>query len=84
MLSALKFKHEDEAELLLIAVHPEWQALGINALIFADLIPLYNKMGYRTAETGPMLEDNLKVLTQWKALDPITYKRRRCFSKEIK
>ncbi len=83
ILSALKFKHEDEAELLLIAVHPEWQALGINALIFADLIPLYNKMGYRTAETGPMLEDNLKVLTQWKALDPITYKRRRCFSKEI-
>ena len=30
-----------------------------------------------------MLEDNLKVLTQWKALNPTTYKRRRCFSKEI-
>ena len=83
LLSALKFKHEDEVELLLIAVHPEWQALGINALIFADLIPIFNEKGFRFAETGPMLEDNLKVLTQWKALNPTTYKRRRCFSKEI-
>lgn len=80
---ALKFKHEEEVELLLIAVHPEWQALGINALIFADLIPVFNEKGFRYAETGPMLEDNLKVLTQWKALNPTIYKRRRCFSKEI-
>jgi hypothetical protein len=84
LLKALKFKHEEEVELLLIAVHPEWQPLGINALIFADLIPVFNKKGFRYAETGPMLEDNLKVLTQWKALNPTTYKRRRCFSKEIK
>lgn len=83
LLRALKFKHEDEVELLLIAVHPEWQALGINALIFADLIPVFNEKGFRSAETGPMLEDNLKVLTQWKALNPTVYKRRRCFSKEI-
>lgn len=83
LLRALKFKHEEEVELLLIAVHPEWQALGINALIFADLIPVFNEKGFRSAETGPMLEDNLKVLTQWKALNPTTYKRRRCFSKEI-
>ena len=84
LLKALKFKHEEEVELLLIAVHPEWQALGINALIFTDLIPVFNEKGFRYAETGPMLENNLKVLTQWKALNPITYKRRRCFSKEIK
>ncbi len=83
LLRALKWKHEDKAELMLIAVHPEWQALGINALIFADLIPTLNKLGYRWAETGPMLENNMKVLTQWKALNPTIYKRRRCFSKEI-
>lgn len=83
LLRALKFKHEEEVELLLIGVHPEWQALGINALLFADLIPIFNKMGFKSAETGPMLENNLKVLSQWKALDPTTYKRRRCFSKEL-
>lgn len=84
LLRALKFKHEEEVELLLIAVHPEWQALGINALLFADLIPIFKEKGFHYAETGPMLEDNMKVLTQWKALNPTTYKRRRCFSKEIK
>jgi hypothetical protein len=83
LLRALKWKHEEEVELMLIAVHPDWQALGINALIFADLIPIFKEMGFRSAETGPMLEDNLKVLTQWKALNPTTYKRRRCFTKEI-
>ena len=83
LLRALKFKHEEEAELLLIAVHPEWQALGINALLFADLIAVYNKMGFHWAETGPMLEDNMKVLTQWKEFNHIVYKRRRCFGKEI-
>jgi len=83
LLQALKFKHEEEVELLLIAVHPEWQALGINALLFADLIPIFNKKGFRWAETGPMLEDNMKVLTQWKVFNHKIYKRRRCFSKEI-
>ena len=84
LLRALKFKHVDEVELLLIAVHPEWQALGINALLFADLIPIFNEKGFRKAETGPMLEDNMKVLTQWKLFNHIIHKRRRCFSKEIK
>ena len=83
LLRALKFKHEEEAELLLIAVHPEWQALGINALLFADLIPVFKNMGFRYAETGPMLEHNMKVLTQWKVFNHVVHKRRRCFSKEI-
>lgn len=84
LLRALKFNHGEEVELMLIAVHPEWQALGINSLVFADLIPIFNKKGYRFAETGPMLEDNMKVLTQWKEFDHVVHKRRRCFSKEIK
>ena len=84
LLRALKWHHEDEVELLLIAVHPEWQALGVNALLFADLIPIFKQMGFQWAETGPMLEDNIKVLSQWKMLNPMFYKRRRCFSKEIK
>ena len=83
LLRALKWEHEPEVELLLIAVHPEWQALGINALLFADLIPVFNEIGFRYAETGPMLENNMKVLSQWKALNPTFYKRRRCFTKEI-
>ena len=83
LLRALKWKHEDEVQLLLIAVHPEWQALGVNALLFADLIPIFNEIGFSMAETGPMLECNMKVLSQWKVLSPTFCKRRRCFSKNL-
>lgn len=84
LLKALKWKPEDNAELLLIAVRPDYQMLGVNAIFFEDLIPIYNKHGIRWAETGPQLEDNVRELSQWKPLNPIYTKRRRCYKKEIK
>ncbi|MBR5466773.1 MAG: N-acetyltransferase [Bacteroidaceae bacterium] len=83
MLKALKLKHEETANLMLIAVRPDMQGLGVNALIFDDLIPVYNRKGYKYAETGPQLEDNVKELSQWKPLNPEVIKRRRCFSKKL-
>ena len=84
LLKALKWKPADHAEMLLIAVRPDYQGLGVNALFFNDLIPIYNKVGFKWAETGPQLEDNVRELTQWKPLNPKTVKRRRCYRKEIK
>ncbi len=84
LLKSLKFKKEGKVEMMLIAVDPDSQGLGVNALLFDYLIPVYQKLGYTWAETGPMLEDNLKVLTQWKPFNPTVYKRRRCYGKEIK
>ena len=83
LLKALKWKHEDKAEMLLIGVLPEYQGLGVNALFFNDLIPVFNKLGYTWAETGPQLEDNVRELSQWKPLNPRLVKRRRCFEKDI-
>ncbi len=83
MLKALKIKHEDTVNMMLIAVRPDMQGLGVNALIFNDLIPIYNKKGYKYAETGPQLEDNVKELSQWKPLNPETLKRRRCYGRMI-
>lgn len=83
MFKALKIKHEDTANMMLIAVRPDMQGLGVNALIFDDLIPVYNRKGYKYAETGPQLEDNVKELSQWKPLNPETLKRRRCYGKKI-
>ena len=84
LLRALRKNRQDSAEMLLVAVRPDYQGLGVNALFFDDLIPIYNKMGIRWAETGPSLEDNVHVLSQWKALNPSFVKRRRCYCKEIK
>ena len=84
LLKALKWKREDNAEMLLIAVRPDLQGYGVNALFFEDLIPLYNKYGFRWAETGPQLEDNVRELSQWKPLHPEIVKRRRCYCKKVK
>ena len=84
LLKSLKWKHEDNAEMLLIAVRPDLQGYGVNALFFEDLIPIYNKYGFRWAETGPQLEDNVRELSQWKPLHPEVVKRRRCYSAALR
>lgn len=83
LLKSLKLKNENNTEMLLIAVRPDYQGLGVNALFFDDLIPIYNKYGIEWAETGPQLEDNVRELTQWKPLHPEIVKRRRCWGKRI-
>ena len=83
LLKSLKWKHEDNTEMLLVAVRPDYQGLGVNAPFFDKLIPIYNKYGIKWAETGPQLEDNVRELTQWKPLHPETVKRRRCWMRKI-
>lgn len=83
LLKALKWKHEDGVELLLIAIRPDYQSKGVNALIFNDLIPVYQEMGFKWAETNPQLEDNFQSQAQWEYLNPIVHKRRRCYKRNI-
>ena len=84
LLKALKWKHEDTVEMLLVGVRPDYQGMGVNALFFDNLIPIYNRYGFKWAETGPQLEDNIRELSQWKALQPEYVKRRRCYIKELR
>ena len=84
LLKALKWKHEDTVEMLLVGVRPDYKGMGVNALFFDDLIPIYNRYGFKWAETGPQLEDNIRELSQWKALQPEYVKRRRCYIKELR
>jgi len=83
LLKTLKWKNDDTVEMLLIGVRPDYQGMGVNALFFNDLIPIYNRLGFKWAETGPQLEDNVRELSQWKPLKPEYVKRRRCYSKKI-
>ena len=83
LLKALKWKPEDNTEMLLIAVRPDYQGMGVNAMFFDDLIPIYNRLGIKWAETGPQLEDNVRELSQWKPMHPQIVKRRRCWGKKI-
>ena len=83
LLRAVWGRHDNNVEMLLIAVRPDYQGLGVNALFLDDLITIYNRKGYTWAETGPQLETNVRELTQWKPLNPQFVKRRRCYKKDI-
>lgn len=82
LLKGLKGKN-DRVDLLLVAVHPDYQNKGVNALLFQDLLPYYIANGYKYAESNPEMETNAKVQSQWEAYNPRQHRRRRSFSKKI-
>ena len=76
-------KYPKVLDLLLVAVKPEYQNKGVNALLFYDLIPVYQNIGFEYAESNPELELNDKVQAQWEYFKTEQHKRRRCFKKTI-
>lgn len=82
LFKGLKGKN-DRVDLLLVAVKPEYQNKGVNALLFQDLIPYYIKYGYKSAESNPELETNAKVQGQWEYFGHRQHRRRRSFFKNL-
>ncbi|MBQ4344767.1 MAG: N-acetyltransferase [Muribaculaceae bacterium] len=82
LLKALRGK-TDIVDLLLIAVKPEYLSKGVNALIFADLLPGYIRNGYKYAESNPELEENASVQLQWQYFERRQHRRRRAFKKSL-
>lgn len=82
LLKGLKGKN-DRVDLLLVAVKPEYQNKGVNALLFQDLIPYYNKYGFKYAESNPEMETNAKVQGQWDYFSHRQHRRRRSFCKSL-
>ncbi len=76
-------RKNDTIDLLLIAVRPDLQGAGVNAIVLDHLLQRVPKLGIRYAETGPQLETNSKILAQWKLFDKDQHKRRRCYIKDI-
>ena len=83
LLYAMYGKGNKLADLYTIGVASEYQGKGVNAMIFADLIPMFNKHGFAHAESNPELELNTKVQSQWEDFETKQHKTRRAFIKEI-
>ena len=81
LLKALFFKKPKVLDLLLVGVKPEYQSKGVNALLFYDLVPIYQQMGFQYGESNPELEVNKKVQAQWSAFESVQHKRRRAYKK---
>lgn len=83
LLRALKAKKMDAFNFLLIAVRPDYQDKGINALFFQDQIPYINKYGIKRLETTSILETNTKNIANFTQFDHKQHKRRRAYIKSI-
>ena len=75
--------HSDVVDLLLVAVKPEYQNKGVNALLFSDLLPGYIENGYKFAESNVELEGNENVQKQWEYFERRQHRRRRAFKKQL-
>ena len=82
LLKAIRGK-TDTVDLLLVAVLPEYQAKGVNSLIFNDLLPGYIENGYKYAESNPELESNENVQKQWEYFERRQHRGRRAWKKAI-
>ncbi len=76
-------KKNDCIDLYLVAVRPELQSKGINALLLTEINKSALRNGILKAETGPELESNTKVQALWKHYETRQHKRRRCYIKHL-
>lgn len=78
-----QINHPKHIDLALIALLPEYQNKGINAVILSQLIDGMVDYGIEYAETNLMLEDNTRIQHQWKSFEYIMHKKRRAFVKYL-
>jgi len=83
LLKAL-YRKGEIMDLYIMGVLPEYQNKGVNALIFYDLIPIINRIGFKYAESNPELELNYKMQSQWEYFDVKHHKTRRAYIKHLK
>ena len=77
------YGRNDVVDLMLIAVRKDYLSKGVNALLFADLIPAYRKNGYKYAVSNLELEGNENVQKQWQYFERRLHRRRRSYRKQI-
>ena len=70
-------------DLGLVAIRPEYQGAGVNAVILNKLLDVLEEGRVLTCETNLNLESNTAVQAQWKYFSSRQHKRRRCYTKEI-
>ena len=83
LLKTMFIKRPDTLELLLIGVRPDYQSLGVNSLIFIEMVKECRKLGFKYAETNANLETNDKIHAMWKPFEKEQHKSRWVFGMDI-
>lgn len=81
MLKALK--KNDVLDMYMIAIKPEYQGFGLNSILMYDITKVAIEKGVKYAETGPELEGNHLVRSQWENYNAEIIRKRRCYIGKI-
>jgi len=76
-------RNNDTIDLLLIAIKPEYQNKGLNAIIFKKIMQTVINNNFTNVETTRELEDNQKVQHLWNDYESRQHKRTRCYIKKL-
>lgn len=77
------YSKPDTLELYLVGVRDAYKNKGVPAVLITQEMKVAIADGIKYAETGPMLENNIKVQSMWRKFDKIQHRRRRCWIKEL-
>lgn len=77
-------KAPNKVDLALVAILPEYQATGVNAVMINRMTEYLESGKIEYFETNLNLETNSQVMAQWKYFDAEQHKRRRSYIKELK
>ena len=70
-------------DMYLVAVRPDLQGKGVNAVLMNEITRSYIRNGIQFAESNPELESNLQVQGFWRYYGAYNHKRRRCYIKTL-
>ena len=80
----LKAKKESKEVLFyLIGIRPDYQSKGVTAIIFNEYYNVFKEKGIKNCIRTPELEDNVAIQSIWKHFDPVVFRRRRTYKKEL-
>ena len=74
-------KNPETIDLGLVAIRPEYQNAGINAVILNGMLDILEEGKVKRCETNLNLESNTAVQAQWKYFNSRQHKRRRSYKK---
>ena len=76
-------KKPERIDIMLVAVHPDYQNKGVNSIFMTDLTQVCIEKGIKFAESNQEMEENEKVQNFWRYYDANQYKRNRIYFKAI-
>jgi GNAT superfamily N-acetyltransferase len=76
-------RNPETIDLGLVAIRPEYQNAGINAVILDGMLEILERGKVKKCETNLNLESNTAVQAQWKYFNARLHKRRRSYKKKL-